>query len=389
MNVRAVKAGSLEERQRCLYEDRITEATAQSVKMAYARGVQRSVTVILESFGQIALLYAGALEVLHGHMTAGELSAFFLQANQVMSSTQDLLALYSQFQAAIGATRRVFQLIDLSPGLQDSGTCLEPIQGRIELCNVHLQYGDTRHALKNVSLCFEPSTVTALVGSSGSGKSSIASLVLRLYDPTQGVLKLDGRPLQQWMLSWLHSHIAIVAQEPMLFSCSIRDNLAYGCNIPPTITQIEAAARTANAHDFIMLLPDGYDTMVGERGCCLSGGQRQRLAIAVAVLRDPKVLVLDEATSALDSVSESLVRAALARLMPGRTSIVIAHRLSTIREADSIVVLHHGSVLEQGSHHELLALPQGRYKALLAAQTAAEPIGDPGKHDSEDHCPTR
>lgn len=371
MNIRNVKAASLEPRQVERYEARVHESTRQSIKMARARGFQRSLTVLLEAMGTTVLLYVSGHQVLDGVLTAGELSTFFMLANQVMSQSKDLLALYAQFQGAIGATRRVFQLVQRQPQLED-GTCTPQIDGHFRFEKVFLRYGsadqEPRDALQDVTISFLPGTVTALVGSSGGGKSSIASLLLRLYDPTQGRVILDGRLLTSYKLDWLHAHIALVAQEPMLFAGSIRDNIAQCCARPPSDLQIEAAAKIANAHEFIMGLPDGYDTQCGERGCCLSGGQRQRLAIAVAVVRDPKILVLDEATSALDSVSEALVKSALDRVMPGRTSIMIAHRLSTVRLSDNIVVMEKGRVVEQGSHEQLLELPNGRYKVLLAAQ---------------------
>eukprot|EP00658_Telonema_sp_P-2_P007886 TRINITY_DN12939_c0_g2_i1.p1 TRINITY_DN12939_c0_g2~~TRINITY_DN12939_c0_g2_i1.p1 ORF type:complete len:346 (-),score=58.69 TRINITY_DN12939_c0_g2_i1:68-1105(-) len=320
-------------------------------------------------------LYLGALQVLDHDMSAGELSTFFLLADRVNSNMQDLLALWAMFQSAVGATRRVFQIMQAVPRLPDDGDCTpDTVRGELELKGVHLVYHGERCALRNVSLRFRAETVTALVGSSGSGKSSIGALLLRLYDPTHGSVLLDSRDLSSYPLSWLHRHICIVAQEPVLFSGTIQQNIGYGAPSPPSFHQVRHAAMVANAHDFISRLPDGYDTVVGERGCCLSGGQRQRLAIALAVIRDPKVLILDEATSALDSESEKMVRSALKQVMPGRTAIVIAHRLSTVRDADKIVVMDNGHVVEQGSHDTLVKLPKGRYRRLLEAQLDSESI---------------
>merc|ERR1712159_397650 len=384
MNIRFVKAGSLEQLQLERYTERIEHSTEQSIRMAKARGCQRCSTVLLEALGTTALLYVSGHQVLDGVLSPGELSTFFMLANEVMSDSKDLLALYAQFQGAIGATRRVFGLIEAEPGLVDTGTVKDPIRGEFRMQGIHLRYhGDVGWALCDVNLDFVPRGLTALVGPSGSGKSSIASLLLRLYSPTRGKIWLDGRELNDFSLRWFHAHTSLVSQEPVLFSCSIRDNIAYGCESSVSQSQIEAAARIANAHDFIMRLPDGYDTQCGERGCCLSGGERQRLAIAVEVIRDPKILILDEATSALDSLSEQHVKSAMARVMPGRTTVMIAHRLSTVREADKIVVMDQGRVVEEGNHDQLMQINNGRYQRLLAAQMDYIPVASkPEKVDN-------
>jgi ATP-binding cassette subfamily B (MDR/TAP) protein 1 len=207
----------------------------------------------------------------------------------------------------------------------------------------------------------------ALVGESGSGKSTIIGLIERFYDPLGGTVLLDGADLRSYNLGWLRRHVGLVSQEPLLFSGSIIDNIRFG-SPNATLEQVQAAARAANAHDFISALPDGYDTAVGERGIQLSGGQKQRVAIARAVVKDPRVLLLDEATSALDAASEQVVQEALDRIMVGRTSVVVAHRLSTIRGADKIALVYRGAVLEEGSHEELMALAGGGYARLVAAQ---------------------
>jgi ATP-binding cassette subfamily B protein len=220
-----------------------------------------------------------------------------------------------------------------------------------------------------VTLALRPGEVVALVGSSGSGKSTIAALLARLYDPESGRVLLDGRDLKELDPDWLRSQVGTVAQEPLLFSRSIADNIRYARQ-SATDAEVEQAARTANAFDFVTGFPEGFATKVGERGVQLSGGQKQRIAIARAVLKDPRILVLDEATSALDAESEHLVKDALDRLMKGRTTLVIAHRLSTVVDADRVVVLDHGKIVQQGDHRSLLA-EEGLYKRLVEKQFVA------------------
>jgi subfamily B ATP-binding cassette protein MsbA len=272
----------------------------------------------------------------------------------------------------VGAVERVFQYIELPSGITDPAapeTLAQPPTGRIAFEDVSFRYhagADGPWALREVTLRLAPGEVVALVGPSGAGKTTLASLLPRFWDATSGRILLDGHDVRSLKLAELRRAIGLVPQEPALFSGTIRENIAYARPEAP-VEQVEAAARAAHAHEFIERLPNGYDTLVGERGVKLSGGQRQRIAIARAILKDPAVLILDEATSSLDTESERLVEDALERLLVGRTTLIIAHRLSTVRRADRLVVLDHGRIVEQGSHTALLALG-GLYARLYQQQ---------------------
>jgi subfamily B ATP-binding cassette protein MsbA len=294
----------------------------------------------------------------------------------VASPIAAFTTLYGQFQQALGASERVFELLDTAPEMQEApgAQILPAVQGLVQFEDVSFDYGDgnrEQEVLRDVSLVARPGQVIALVGPSGAGKTTLANLIPRFYDPTQGRILIDGYDLRAVRIHSLREQVGVVPQETVLFSGSVRDNIAYG-KLHATSGEIEAAARAANAHDFVMQLHMGYETAVGERGIKLSGGQRQRIAIARAILKDPRILILDEATSSLDSESEQAVQEALERLMRERTTFVIAHRLSTIVRADRIVVLENGRVAEQGTHAELIAR-QGLYQRLYSLQLQAHP----------------
>jgi ATP-binding cassette subfamily B protein len=268
-----------------------------------------------------------------------------------------------------GAADRIFELLDRIPAISPtSGDELTQIDGRIAFEGVVFSY-PTRpdvQVLAGIDLTVNPGEVVAIVGPSGAGKSTIASLLTRLYDPDGGAILVDGRDLRALAPDSLRRRIGVVAQEPLLFSSSIADNIRYG-RATATDAEVEAAARTANAHDFVSRFPEGYATLVGERGVQLSGGQKQRIAIARAVLKDPRILILDEATSALDAESEHLVKEALDRLMKGRTTLIIAHRLSTVAGADRVCVVDGGRIVQSGSHAVLMG-EEGLYKRLVERQ---------------------
>lgn len=315
-----------------------------------------------------AVLWYGGHLVMDGSMTVGALTSFFVYTLVVAFSLAAVSDVWADFMRASGAGGRIFEILDRVPGMASGGEKPEALAGSLELQDVTFRYPERPDAevLSHVSLALRPGEVVALVGPSGSGKSTIAALLARMYDPISGSIVLDGRDLREFDVNWLRSQVGAVSQEPLLFARSIADNIRYA-RPSATDAEVEDAARTANAFDFVKRFPDAFDTLVGERGVQLSGGQKQRIAIARAVLKDPKILVLDEATSALDAESEHLVKEALERLMKGRTTLIIAHRLSTVIGADRVLVLDRGRVVQEGDHRSLLA-EEGLYKKLVEKQ---------------------
>ena len=322
----------------------------------------------ISAIGVTFIIWFGGYEVVNGVLTAGSLIAFLTYAVNLANPVKRLSRVYGTVQKAMAAADRVFEVLDLDEKIKDKEDAIElpQIDGRVSFEKVSFAYKKDHPALREVTLEANPGEMVAIVGPSGAGKSTIANLIPRFYDVTAGTIRIDGVDIRDVRLDSLREQIGIVPQETMLFSGTVAFNIRYG-RLDATEEEIVAAAKAANAHEFIMGLSDGYDTKIGERGSSLSGGQRQRISIARAILKNPRVLILDEATSALDTESEKVVQAALDKLMLGRTSFVIAHRLSTILQADSIIVLEDGQVKERGTHEELL-VQGGLYKKLYDIQ---------------------
>jgi ABC-type multidrug transport system fused ATPase/permease subunit len=317
----------------------------------------------------LVALWKGGQMVTWNEISAGQLTSFLMYSVYVGSGMAGLSSFYNDLMKSVGASHRIFQLMEKKSELVSGKKILPSIRGDICFQNVSFAYPTrkTNTVLCDLNLLIQAGTTVAIIGESGSGKSTIGSLIFRLYDPDEGHILLDNCDITSLDLNWLHDQMAIVSQEPVLFATSIAENIAYG--VPDaTIEQIQRAASKAHAAEFIVKFPNGYLTNVGERGLALSGGQKQRIAIARAILKDPKILILDEATSALDTASEDLVQKALDELMQGRTVIVIAHRLATIKNADVVVVLKKGRVVEIGTYNQLITKSDSLFREMIEKQ---------------------
>jgi ABC transporter fused permease/ATP-binding protein len=355
------------------YDRNLRDVVKIAVKGAKFRGLFASFIVFCLFGAIVAIIWYGSIMVSRHELTIGQLTEFVIYGIFVAASMGSFPELYANMQKAVGASERVLEILDEQGeevSIREADNVIkQKIAGDLQFANVEFSYPSRPEitVLNDISFEAAAGQKVAIVGPSGSGKSTTAALILQFYHPQSGTILFDGKPAADYSLTDIRNQLAIVPQDVMLFGGTIQENIAYG-KLSATKEEIVQAAQRANAHQFITSFPEAYDTVVGERGVKLSGGQRQRIAIARALLKNPSILILDEATSSLDSESERLVQEAFEELMKNRTSIIIAHRLSTIREADKIIVLEKGKILEEGSHQQLMGNEQGLYKYLSGLQ---------------------
>ncbi|CAF0785116.1 unnamed protein product [Brachionus calyciflorus] len=371
-NVRTVRAFAMEDSEIEMFTEEVDKARRLNIKLSLGIGVFQGVSNIFVNGMVLGVLYAGGQMLINNEINAGQMMAYLTATQMIQRSFAQLSILFGQALRGLSSGARVFEFLKLQPSIpvDDIGKKIDNLKGTIEFKNVSFAYPnrDEVTVLDKFNLEVKSGEIVAIVGHSGSGKSTICSLLERFYDRNGGTILIDGVEINELSPKWLRSQaIGYISQEPILFATSISENIRYG-KPDATDEEIEAAAKLANAHDFISNFPKKYNTVIGERGTTLSGGQKQRIAITRALLKNPKILILDEATSALDSKSERLVQETINRVIKGHTVIIVAHRLSTIQNADKIVVLQNGKIIEVGTHHELMRL-QGHYYSLFNLQT--------------------
>jgi len=352
--IRIVKAFKMEDAESAEFHAINRRYLKRVMRMIAARGASTAITEGVHTLGFVVILMLGSVAIQSGRVDLPALCGVVVSLACMVRPVRRLTKSYNILQESMAGGERIFEILDYEPAMRDADDAVDlpGIRQGIEFQNVSFAY-DTELVLRNISFSVPQGHVLAVVGESGAGKSTLLDLIPRFYDPVEGAVLIDGIDLRKIRRDSLLDHVAIVSQQPFLFNRSIRDNIRYG-RPSAADKDVAEAARIANIHDFIVSLPEGYDTLAGEYGARLSGGQRQRITIARAILKDPAVLLLDEATSSLDLESERLVQEALANLMKGRTTFVIAHRLSTVCHADKIIVLHDGEIVGEGTHESLL-----------------------------------
>ncbi len=371
--IRVVKAFAQEQREVDRFATSNQRVLDANVRVNRLWAFFSPTVTLLTEFGVLVIWGFGVWRVSSGSITVGVLTAFLAYISRFYIRLDSMSRMLASVQRAAASTYRIFEILDRVPSVAQPVRPIEPgrLTGELSIRNVSFKYG-SREVLRDINLDIRPGELVGLVGPSGSGKSTLVNLVCRFYDPTQGSIMADGHDIRSFSVEAFRRNIGIVLQEPFLFFGTIAENIAYG-RPEATRDEIVQAARAAHAHQFITRLPDGYDSMVGERGQTLSGGERQRISIARALLTNPRILILDEATSAVDNETEREIQAALENLIRGRTTIAIAHRLTTLRNADRIVVLEAGKIVEVGRHESLLE-SQGLYHRLYQSQREAASV---------------
>jgi subfamily B ATP-binding cassette protein MsbA len=369
-SIRVVKAFAREDYEQERFEEKSLENVETALKARSLKAKLAPMVEVIVAIGTCLVLGYGARLVLHGNLSAGVLIVFLLYLGKMYKPMRDLSKMTDTVSKATVGYERIQEVLEIESKVRDLPRAKKApkFKGRIEFEHVSFSYDGSNPVLKDINFTIQPGQIAALVGPSGTGKTTVISLIPRFYDATSGKIKIDDRDVREYTLKSLRQQISFVLQDTLLFRATIWENIAYGRPDAPR-KQIEEAARLANAHEFIEKMPEGYDTMVGERGISLSGGQRQRIAIARAIIRDTPILILDEPTSGLDAASEQSVIEALDRLMKGRTTLLIAHHLGTIRHADCIFVVKDSELVERGTHEELLAAG-GTYAELHKIQTS-------------------